>query len=89
MNKKEYTYTKIAFTSRSPALIQSVKETLINFGINARISKDGCDVRIDGQKDVEKYLKTVGTHNFGRLKMITNGGLRRMVRQRFAKPWGL
>ena len=53
----------IAFTSRFPALIHSVREILINLGINVRISKDGNDVRIDDQKSVERYVDIVGTNN--------------------------
>ena len=86
VNGKKYSYFKIAFTSASLPLIQSVSKTLINFGINARISKNHKDVRIEGQKSVYRYIKLVGTHNDKHSQKMKNGGLRRMVRQRFAKP---
>lgn len=63
VNRKQYLYNKIAFTSRSPALVHSVREILINLGINVRISKDGNDVRIDDQKSVERYVDIIGTNN--------------------------
>lgn len=63
VNGKSYTYLKIAFTSRSTQLIQSVRDILINLGFCVRMSKNGNDVRIDSQKDVERYMNIIGTSN--------------------------
>ncbi len=63
VNNKKYTYTKIAFTSASPLLRDTVKKILINLGFCVRISRDGKDIRIDGQKDVQRYIELIGTNN--------------------------
>ena len=63
VNKKIYSYPKIAFTSASLPLVFSVAETLINFGINVRISKNRKDLRIEDKKHVIKYINEIGTHN--------------------------
>ncbi len=70
VNGKKYSYLKIAFTSASLPLVNSVAQTLINIGINARISKDQRDVRIENSKYVFKYIKEIGTHNHKHLEKI-------------------
>ena len=67
---KRYSYLKIAFTSASYPLMSSVAKILINFGFNVRISKNQRDVRIDGVKYVQKYIKEIGTHNHKHLEKI-------------------
>lgn len=70
MRGKKYFYLKIAFTSASIPLVDSVARTLINFGINARISKNHKDVRIEDQECVRKYINKIGTHNDKHLQKI-------------------
>lgn len=63
VNGKEYNYAKIAFTSKSPQLLNSVSEILIKLGIYVRMTKDGNDLRLESQKDVIKYIELIGTSN--------------------------
>ena len=63
VNNKEYSYFKIAFTSASNPLINSVYIALIKFGFMARISKNHKDVRIEGTQYVNKYIDEIGSHN--------------------------
>ncbi len=63
VNGKEYTYPKIAFTSKSPSLLSSVSEILIKLGFYVRITKDGNDIRIENQKNVLKYIELIGSSN--------------------------
>lgn len=75
MNKKKYSYLKIAFTNASLPLVNSVAKTLINFGIHARMSKvrinnNGRDVRIDDVRFVAKYIIDIGSHNQKHLDKI-------------------
>jgi hypothetical protein len=58
-----YCYEKLSFTSRSFPMLNSVKNILTELGIKSRITKNGYDVRIDAQRDVEKYFDIVGSHN--------------------------
>lgn len=67
---KKYSYFKIAFTSASVPLINSVAKTLINFGIHARISKNHKDVRIEDRQYVLKYIQDIGSHNNKHLQKI-------------------
>lgn len=67
---KRYSYLKIAFTSASIPLILSVREILINFGFNVRISKNHKDIRIEDGKYVLKYIKEIGSHNDKHLQRI-------------------
>jgi len=64
---KYYTYKKIGFTSRSPYLLKSVSTILNDLNIRHRFMKK-YDIRIEAQKDVERYFKIVGTHNPKHLK---------------------
>ena len=83
---KRYSYLKIAFTSASVPLILSVREILINFGFNVRISKNHKDIRIEDDKYVLKYIKEIGSHNDKHLQRI-KGRLPERLTERFAKPW--
>lgn len=58
---REYIYKKLCFTSHSQPLRLSFYRALSNLGIKARLA--GFDVRVDGQEEVVKYFKIVGTHN--------------------------
>lgn len=58
---REYIYKKLCFTSHSQPLRLSFYRALSNWGIKARLA--GFDVRVDGQEEVVKYFKIVGTHN--------------------------
>lgn len=60
---KGYSYKKVGFTSRSCPLLQSVSAILSHLGIKHRIMKNGWDIRIEAQKEVERYFQVVGTHN--------------------------
>ncbi len=70
VNGKKYSYFKIAFISASKPLATSVLATLINLGINATISKNYRDVRINDTKFVAKYIKEIGSHNQKHLDKI-------------------
>ena len=70
VNGKKYSYFRIAFTSASVPLINSVAQTLINLGINARINKNHKDVRMEDAKSVKKYIKEIGAHNYKHLDKI-------------------
>lgn len=85
---KMYVYPKISFTSRSEGLIRSVQIFLKKMGFCARISRNGCDIRLESQKDVINYFKVIRSHNHKHLRKYLEwkGGLRRMVRQRIANP---
>ncbi len=67
---KTYSYLKIAFTSASIPLVLSVREILINFGFNVRISNNYQDIRIEDSKYVLKYIKEIGSHNEKHLQKI-------------------
>ena len=60
---KRYSYFKIAFTSVSKPLLLSVAKTLINFGINVRMSKNGKLLEIIEKECKDKY-KEGGYFNF-------------------------
>lgn len=72
---KKYSYLKIAFTSASAPLRESVGNILINYGFNVRMSSErknnrGGDIRIDDMKSVEKYIREIGSHNQKHLDKI-------------------
>lgn len=67
---KKYSYTKMAFTSASPPLINSVFTILKDLGLGVRISKNGRDIRIDSQADVRKYCRIIGSHNAKHLRKL-------------------
>ena len=75
VNRKRYSYLKIAFTSSSIPLRLSVEKILINLGFNVRMTSirtnsSGRDVRIDDTKQVFKYIKEIGSHNYKHLCKI-------------------
>lgn len=63
---KLYSYKKMVFTSASLPLRLSVYRIIKDTGLHPRLTKN--DVRLDRQKDVEKYLKIFNTHNSKHLK---------------------
>lgn len=67
---KEYSYMKVAFTSASPPLIDSVLKELEDLGIKARISKNGRDVRIESQAEIQKFFSIVGSNNTKHLRKL-------------------
>jgi hypothetical protein len=70
VNKKKYSYNKIAFTNKNKLVLLSVYNILIKLGFCVRITKDGNDVRIENKNDVYRYLKIIGTSNVKFLKKI-------------------
>ncbi len=62
VNGKWYAYKKLSFTSASQPLLHSVLESLISFGMHARIGS-AKDVRIDSKADMERYFTLIGTSN--------------------------
>lgn len=73
VHKREYNYTKIAFTNKCPLVIKFVKDILLKLGFCVRISKNGNDVRIESKKDVQRYVDIIGTSNPKFLDKITKG----------------
>lgn len=67
VNGKFYKYKKLAFTSHSGPLRQSVFNILKKIGLNPRLAQRK-DVRIDSVKDMRKYFQLVGSHNPRHLK---------------------
>lgn len=63
VNKKNYNYKKLAFSSQSKPLIKTVYDFLKKMGFSARITKDGKNVRIESKNDVKKYFKIIDSHN--------------------------
>lgn len=70
VNGKSYCYKKLAFTSRSYPLLESVGNILTNLGIKHRITNDGFDIRIEAKDDVNRYLSMVGFNNPKHLKRL-------------------
>ena len=62
-----YSYKKIDFTNRSLPLLISVSETLKRLNIKHRRS-GSYKIRIEAQKDVKRFFKTIGSHNPKHLK---------------------
>lgn len=60
--RKWYSYKKLAFTSYSKPLRQSVFDILKNIGLNPRLAQRS-DVRLDSIDDVKRYFQLVGSHN--------------------------
>ncbi len=63
VNKKEYSYTKIDFTSRSVPLLSQVESILQKEGLCVRLSASRSCVRIESKEGVQKYMKNFGTNN--------------------------
>ncbi|OIO49096.1 MAG: hypothetical protein AUJ34_01795 [Parcubacteria group bacterium CG1_02_41_12] len=67
VNKKQYQYKKMDFTSRSFPLLNSVSDILKKLDIKHR--KSGAySIRIESIKAVNRYFDIVGTHNPKHLK---------------------
>lgn len=62
VNGKFYSYKKLAFTSLSKPLRQSVFNILENVGLNPRSAQDR-DIRLDSIEDVQKYFQIVSSSN--------------------------
>lgn len=65
---KEYTYKKILYTSRSRPLLESVASILRDRNIKTRFTKSECDIQIDSQEMVARYMKVVRSNNPKHLK---------------------
>jgi intein/homing endonuclease len=63
---KTYRYKKLSFSSASAPLRADVQFILHRFGSAATCS--GTNVRIDAIKDVERYMRVIGSHNPKHLK---------------------
>ncbi|MCL4405074.1 MAG: hypothetical protein M1361_02325 [Patescibacteria group bacterium] len=68
VNGKKYVYKKLAFTSLSPDLIESVYGILMDNGLRPRIAQKGRDIRMDSAEQVSRYFKVIGSHNQKHLK---------------------
>ena len=67
VNRKEYAYKKLAFTSLSGPLLRSVFDILKEEGIETRITRQS-DIRIESRRMMERYMRLIGTHNPKHLK---------------------
>ena len=67
VNDKWYSYKKLAFTSYSKPLRQSVFNILKNNGLNPRFAANR-DVRLDSIEDIQRYIQLIGSHNPKHLK---------------------
>ncbi len=63
---KQYKYKKLCFSSASAPLRNDVQLILHRFGSAATCS--GTNVRIDAVKDVQRYMRVIGSHNPKHLK---------------------
>lgn len=61
-----YQYKKLNFSNRSLPLLLSVYESMVNLGLNPK--SRGSMICLDGQKDIVRYMKIVGTRNPKHLK---------------------
>lgn len=61
--KRTYSYPKLSFSSASPVLVQEVCTILRDLQVNARITRNRKEVRIENISDVEKYFSVVGSSN--------------------------
>ena len=60
---KMYYYKKLSFTNSSVPLLKFVFEILSGLGMNPRATKNGKEVRIESQHDMERYFCIVGSNN--------------------------
>ena len=67
VNGKLYNYKKLAFTSYSEPLRQSVFDILKDNGLNPRFAQRR-DVRLDSIEDVQRYFRLIGSHSSKHLK---------------------
>ncbi|HUV47069.1 MAG TPA: LAGLIDADG family homing endonuclease [Candidatus Bathyarchaeia archaeon] len=65
VNRKIYLYKKICFSNRSLPLLYFVNKTLKRLGFTPKLidKVENKKVWLYNKKEVEKYLKVVGTHN--------------------------
>ena len=71
VNGKQYSYKKVAFTTMSSPLRESVFKALKSWNFNPRISQNR-DVRLESKRDIKMYFKTIGSHNPKHLKKYLN-----------------
>lgn len=71
VNNKKYSYRKLCFSNRSVPLLMFVKETLFQLGFTPKIidKVENKKVWLYNTNEVERYLKSVGTHNPRLLKL--------------------
>lgn len=72
VNGKLYTYKKLNFSSASPPLIKSTIKILGELGFCPRLSRNGRNIWIDGQKEVKRYLGLIGSSNPKHLRRYKN-----------------
>jgi len=70
-HNKMYAYKKLAFTTMSTPLRESVFDVLKKLGMNPQISQNR-DVRLNNTVDMKKYFKIIGSHNPKHLKKWKN-----------------
>ena len=61
--RKWYAYKKLSFSNRSKPLLYSVFSIFKKLKMSPRITKDGKDVRLESEKDLQQYFSVVGSHN--------------------------
>ncbi len=61
-NGKQYSYKKLSFSSASLPLREVVQLFLENHGFHARFTR-GIEIRLESKKDMEHYMKFIGSHN--------------------------
>lgn len=69
---KIYCYKKLSFTNSSVPLLQFVFEILSDLGMSPRATKNGKEVRIESQADMERYFCIVGSNNQKHLNRWSN-----------------
>jgi intein/homing endonuclease len=67
---KRYLYKKLAFSSRSKPLINSVRRVLNDLDLKSRIDSRG-DIRLDSVGSTKKYFEVVGSHNAKHIRRFT------------------
>lgn len=60
---KRYCYKKLSFTNASVPLLKFVFEILVELGMKPRATKNGKEVRLESQTDMERYYWIVGSNN--------------------------
>lgn len=69
---KKYCYKKLSFTNSSVPLLQFVFDLLGNLGTSPRVTKNGKEIRIESQSDMERYFCVVGSKNAKHLNRWSN-----------------
>ncbi len=62
-SNEKYSYPRLNFTSASPLLIQSFFNTLVKFGFNPKLRRNGRAVQIEKKEEICKYWKIIGSSN--------------------------